>query len=202
MDEHRLINKKFQKLKLGKIILYYLNSDFLEGVVIFLGNMNVNIEETKEAVNSLKSKDYSDNKQQYDETEAQIIKQKDYIQNKLMPDNKQEDERIKEIASKLSSHIKVAFDEFDNMDEVIDYLTPTFQRGKVDKAYGRALLLMEENTLIEQVKVHFDDHKINAKLMDYILTELIELSNEIMPNEYSEILTIERSYFELLYSDN
>ena len=86
--------------------------------------------------------------------------------------------------------------------KLLRYLTPTFQRGKVDKAYGRALLLMEENTLIEQVKVHFDDHKINAKLMDYILTELIELSNEIMPNEYSEILTIERSYFELLYSDN
>ncbi|MDG0820172.1 hypothetical protein M4L90_08375 [Staphylococcus equorum] len=165
-------------------------------------NINVNLDETKEAVNSLKSKDYSDNKQQYNETEAKIIKQKVYIRNNLMPDNKQEDERIKEIASKLSSHIKVAFDEFDNMDEVIDYLTPTFQRGKVDKAYGRALLLMEENTLIEQVKVHFDDHKINAKLMDYILTELIELSNEIMPNEYSEILTIERSYFELLYSDN
>lgn len=35
MDEHRLINKKFQKLKLGKIILYYLNNDFLEGVVIY-----------------------------------------------------------------------------------------------------------------------------------------------------------------------
>ncbi|MFQ3710786.1 hypothetical protein ABLV89_14095 [Staphylococcus equorum] len=50
-----------------------------------------------------------------------------------MPDNKQEDERIKEIASKLSSHIQVAFDEFDNMDEVIDYLTPTFQREKLIK---------------------------------------------------------------------
>ncbi|NLK09898.1 MAG: hypothetical protein GX317_02915, partial [Staphylococcus equorum] len=62
-------------------------------------NMNVNLEETKEAVNNLKSKDYSDNKQQYDETETKIIKQKDYIRNKLMPDNKQEDERIKEIAS-------------------------------------------------------------------------------------------------------
>lgn len=164
--------------------------------------MNVNLEETKEAVNSLKTKNFSDNQRQYDETEAKIIKQKDYIRNKLMPDNKQEDERIKEIASKLSSHIQVAFDEFDNVDKVIDYLMPTFQRGKVDKVYGRALLLMEENTMIEQVKAHFDDSKIKAKLMDYILTELIELSNEIMPNEYSEILTIERSYFELLYNDN
>ncbi|MDG0843090.1 hypothetical protein M4L39_06520 [Staphylococcus equorum] len=164
--------------------------------------MNVSLEETKAAVNNLKSKNFSDNKQLYDETEAKIIKQKDYIRNKLMPDNKQEDERIKEIASKLSSHIRVAFDDFDNMDEVTNYLTPAFQRGKVDKAYGRALLLMEENTMIEQVKVHFDDSKTNAKLMDYILTELIELSTEIMPNEYSEILTIERSYFELLYSDN
>ncbi|WP_226957464.1 hypothetical protein [Staphylococcus equorum] len=164
--------------------------------------MNVNLEETKEAVNSLKTKNFSDNQRQYDETEAKIIKQKDYIRNKLMPDNKQEDERIKEIAGKLSSHIQVAFDEFDNMDKVIDYLMPTFQRGKVDKVYGRALLLMEENTMIEQVKAHFGDSKIKAKLMDYILTELIELSNEIMPNEYSEILTIERSYFELLYNHN
>ncbi|MFQ3853498.1 hypothetical protein ABLV90_08210 [Staphylococcus sp. 2S1] len=47
-------------------------------------NMNVNLQETKEAVNSLKTKNFSDNKRQYDETEAKIIKQKDYIRNKLM----------------------------------------------------------------------------------------------------------------------
>ncbi|MFQ3710785.1 hypothetical protein ABLV89_14090 [Staphylococcus equorum] len=39
-------------------------------------NMNVNLEETKEAVNSLKSKYYSDNKQQYDETEDKNYKTK------------------------------------------------------------------------------------------------------------------------------
>ncbi|MBN6204403.1 hypothetical protein JZH61_11295, partial [Staphylococcus saprophyticus] len=68
-------------------------------------------------------------------------------------------------------------------------------------AYGRALVLLVENTMIEQVKIHFEHSKDNARLMDFILDKLIELSAEIMPDNYTKILRLEKRFFELRYSE-
>mgnify|MGYP006971138716 FL=1 len=37
--------------------------------------------------------------------------------------------------------------------------------------------------------------------MDFILDKLIELSAEIMPDNYTEILRLEKRFFELRYSE-
>ncbi|HLR18586.1 MAG TPA: hypothetical protein VK115_01555 [Staphylococcus sp.] len=165
-------------------------------------NIGVNLEETKAIVDKLKSQNVSNHKQNYEETETKIIEQKDTIRNLLMPESNQEEERLHAIASKLSAHIQTGFEKFDNVDDVIAYLEPIFQRGKVDKSYGRALILLEENALIEQAKEHFKNSKASIKLLDYILTKLIELSKDIMPKEYTEVLQIEKTYFKLLYNYN
>ncbi|XVK96233.1 hypothetical protein AABC03_02535 [Staphylococcus nepalensis] len=47
-----------------------------------------------------------------------------------MPKIEQEDKRLKEIASKLDAHIKTAFESFNTLDEIINYLESAFQRGK------------------------------------------------------------------------
>ena len=55
--------------------------------------------------------------------------------------------------------------------------------------------------MIEQVKIHFNDSAQNAKSINNILEKLIELSIEIMPTEYTEILKIEKSYFEKAFAN-
>ena len=51
------------------------------------------------------------------------------------------------------------------------------------------------------VYLHFENSKDNARLMDFILDKLIELSAEIMPDNYTEILRLEKRFFELRYSE-
>lgn len=154
----------------------------------------------EQSIESLQSKNIDEHKDEFEKVESEIVQQKVEIRNSLMPDNNQEDERIKDIANKLNEHIKTGFSEFEKADEIVNYLEPAFQRGKVDKAYGRALVLLVEKTMIEQVKIHFEHSKDNARLMDFILDKLIELSSEIMPNHYTEILVLEKRFFELQYS--
>lgn len=158
------------------------------------------LRQVEQSIESLQSKNIDEHKDEFEKVESEIVQQKVEIRNSLMPDNNQEDERIKYIANKLNEHIKTGFSEFEKADEIVNYLEPAFQRGKVDKAYGRALVLLVENTMIEQVKIHFEHTKDNARLMDFILDKLIELSSEIMPNHYTEILALEKRFFELQYS--
>ncbi|NWK85224.1 hypothetical protein HYE69_10440 [Staphylococcus sp. GSSP0090] len=158
------------------------------------------LRQVEQSIESLQSKNIDEHKDEFEKVESEIVQQKVEIRNSLMPDNNQEDERIKDIANKLNEHIKTGFSEFEKADEIVNYLEPAFQRGKVDKAYGRALVLLVENTMIEQVKIHFEHSKDNARLMDFILDKLIELSSEIMPNHYTEILALEKRFFELQYS--
>lgn len=160
-----------------------------------------NLKQLKQSIESLQSKNIDEYQESFEKVESEIVQQKVGVRNSLMPDNNQEDERIKDIANKLNEHIKTGFSEFEKVDEILNYLEPAFQRGKVDKAYGRALVLLVENTMIEQVKIHFEHSKDNARLMDFILDKLIELSAEIMPDNYTEILRLEKRFFELRYSE-
>lgn len=163
-----------------------------------MGENNVNLDEIKELLQELKEND--GNQLKYEEVEAEIVEQKNTIRSYLMPDNQQEDERLKQIASKIEAHIQTGFESFNQVDEIINYLEPVFQRGKIDKVYGRAVVLIEENALIEQVKKHFNNPATDYQLLDYVLSRAIELSNEIMPSEYTEILKLEKAFFEEVYN--
>ncbi|MBO1206687.1 MULTISPECIES: hypothetical protein [Staphylococcus] len=162
-----------------------------------MSNITEDFENAKKAVKDLKASKRTD----FQETEQLIINLKKEVRNDLMPKIEQEDKRLKEIASKLDAHIKTAFESFNTLDEIINYLESAFQRGKKDKAYGRALILLEENPMIEKAKTYFSDKEQNGKFIGIILNKLIELSDEIMPEEYTELLKVEKSFFEVKYSN-
>jgi len=103
-----------------------------------MSNITEDFENAKKAVKDLKASKRTD----FQETEQLIINLKKEVRNDLMPKIEQEDKRLKEIASKLDAHIKTAFESFNTLDEIINYLESAFQRGKKDKAYGRALILL------------------------------------------------------------
>lgn len=136
---------------------------------------NVNLDEIKELLQELKEND--GNQLKYEEVEAEIVEQKNTIRSYLMPDNQQEDERLKQIASKIEAHIQTGFEAFNQVDEIINYLEPVFQRGKIDKVYGRAVVLIEENTLIEQVK---NTLIILLQIINYLTMFYHELLNSVM----------------------
>lgn len=160
-----------------------------------------NFTQIEQKIETLKSKSVSDFVELYNQVENDIIEQKNMIREGLMPKNKQEDERIREIADKMHLHIQTGLETYSSVADMLNYLEPAFQRGKVDKTYGRALVLLEENTIIEQIKQKFKDDKYNVRLIIFILDKFIELSIEIMPNSYSDILKLEQTYFKVYYDN-
>ncbi|MGW7975363.1 hypothetical protein BU116_14100 [Staphylococcus xylosus] len=160
-----------------------------------------NFAQIEQKIETLKSKSVSDFVELYNQVENDIVEQKNMIREGLMPKNKQEDERIREIADKMHLHIQTGLETYSSVDDMLNYLEPAFQRGKVDKTYGRALVLLEENTIIEQIKQKFKDDKYNVRLIIFILDKFIELSIEIMPNSYSNILKLEQTYFKVYYDN-
>ncbi|MBF0812788.1 hypothetical protein IR133_03580 [Staphylococcus saprophyticus] len=160
-----------------------------------------NFTQIEQKIETLKSKSVSDFVELYNQVENDIIEQKNMIREGLMPKNKQEDERIREIADKMHLHIQTGLETYSSVDDMLNYLEPAFQRGKVDKTYGRALVLLEENTIIEQIKQKFKDDRYNVRLIIFILDKFIELSIEIMPNSYSDILKLEQTYFKVYYDN-
>ncbi|MEB6332324.1 hypothetical protein MXL20_04860 [Staphylococcus pseudoxylosus] len=162
---------------------------------------NSNFIQIEQKIETLKSKSVSDFVELYNQVENDMVEQKNMIREELMPKNKQEDERIREIADKIHLHIQTGLETYKSIDDMLNYLEPAFQRGKVDKTYGRALVLLEENTIIEQIKHKFKDDKDNVQLIILVLDKFIELSIEIMPNSYSNILELEQTYFKVYYDN-
>ncbi|WP_214269208.1 hypothetical protein [Staphylococcus pseudoxylosus] len=162
---------------------------------------NSNFTQIEQKIETLKSKSVSDFVELYNQVENDMVEQKNMIREELMPKNKQEDERIREIADKIHLHIQTGLETYKSIDDMLNYLEPAFQRGKVDKTYGRALVLLEENTIIEQIKHKFKDDKDNVQLIILVLDKFIELSIEIMPNSYSNILELEQTYFKVYYDN-
>lgn len=162
---------------------------------------NSNFTQIEQKIETLKSKNVSDFVELYNQVENDMVEQKNMIREELMPKNKQEDERIREIADKIHLHIQTGLETYKTIDDMLNYLEPVFQRGKVDKTYGRALVLLEENTIIEQIKNKFKDDKYNVQLIILVLDKFIELSIEIMPNSYSNILELEQTYFKVYYDN-
>src|SRR5699024_4372127 len=156
-----------------------------------MSNITEDFENAKKAVNDLKASKRTD----FQETEQLIINLKKEVRNDLMPKIKQEDKRlkenkiklkeknkkaietlkqkkkdkkIKEITRKIDAHIKIEFELFKKLDEIINYLESAFQSGKKDKAYGRALILLEENPMIEKAKTYFSGKEQNGKFIGII----------------------------------
>lgn len=155
----------------------------------------------EQKIETLMSKSVSDFVELYNQVEHDIVEQKNLIRESLMPKNKQEDERIREIADKIHLHIQTGLETYSSVDDILNYLEPAFQRGKVDKTYGRALVLLEENIMIQQIKQKFKEDKYNVHLINLVLDKFIELSLEIMPNSYSNILKLEQAYFKVYYDN-
>lgn len=168
---------------------------------IIMEDYNSNFTQIEQKIETLKSKSVSEFVELYNQVENDIVEQKNMIREGLMPKNKQEDERIREIADKIHLHIQTGLETYKSIDDMLNYLEPAFQRGKVDKTYGRALVLLEENTIIEQIKHKFKDDKYNVQLIILVLDKFIELSIEIMPNSYSKILELEQTYFKVYYDN-
>lgn len=168
---------------------------------IIMEEYNSNFIQIEQKIETLKSKSVSDFVELYNQVENDMVEQKNMIREELMPKNKQEDERIREIADKIHLHIQTGLETYKSIDDMLNYLEPAFQRGKVDKTYGRALVLLEENTIIEQIKHKFKDDKDNVQLIILVLDKFIELSIEIMPNSYSNILELEQTYFKVYYDN-
>lgn len=168
---------------------------------IIMEEYNSNFTQIEQKIETLKSKSVSDFVELYNQVENDMVEQKNMIREELMPKNKQEDERIREIADKIHLHIQTGLETYKSIDDMLNYLEPAFQRGKVDKTYGRALVLLEENTIIEQIKHKFKDDKDNVQLIILVLDKFIELSIEIMPNSYSNILELEQTYFKVYYDN-
>ena len=110
-----------------------------------MSNFKVKLDRARQAVNEIQDCNSKD----FQEAEQLIVELKQAIRNDLMPQTEQEDKRLKDIASKLNTHIKTGFENFHTPQDISHYLESAFQRGKKDKTYGRALILIEENEMIE-----------------------------------------------------
>ena len=85
-----------------------------------------NLKQLIQSIESLQSKNIDEYQESFEKVESEIVQQKVEVRNSLMPDNNQEDERIKDIANKLNEHIKTGFSEFEKVDEILNYLEPAF----------------------------------------------------------------------------
>ena len=122
--------------------------------------------------------------------ERRIVDQKTKIRESLSPSKSREAERLNEIAGKVNSNISSAFDRFDSVKQLKDYLEPIFQWGKIDTTYGRALVL------IEYVKDYFNKPEDDYELCHYIVSKAIELSDKIMTDQYTALLKLELRFFD------
>ncbi|MEB6322234.1 hypothetical protein MXM17_01770 [Staphylococcus xylosus] len=82
----------------------------------------------EQKIETLKSKSVSDFVELYNQVENDIVEQKNLIRESLMPKNKQEDERIREIADKIHLHIQTGLETYSSVDDILNYLEPAFSK--------------------------------------------------------------------------
>lgn len=158
--------------------------------------MNNTISAIKHDIEQLETKQANISDGTLESIEQRIVEQKSKIREALTPSKSREAERLNEIAGKVNSNISSAFDRFDSVEQLKNYLEPIFQRGKIDTTYGRALVLIEEAKLIDYVKDYFNNFKDDYVLCHYIVSKAIELSDEIMSEQYTELLKLELRFFD------
>lgn len=134
------------------------------------------------------------------EIEQKIVNLKSDIREELRPDSSDEAERLQSFVEKVRTNLNVAFEQYDSVEAMKRFLEPLFQRGKKDKTYGRALILEEEKNLIQHLHNKVKNEEYQFEILNYIMEKAIELSGEVMPENYTKLLRLEHHYFKLLFS--
>lgn len=134
--------------------------------------------------------------------EEEIKKQKMLVKDRVKPGNKPEKERLAEISEKVSDQVFGIFEHTDSFDEAKNFLESYYQRGKVDIVYGRAFILVCEDSLLSRAKNEYGNNEENEKLIDFISEKNIELSKEIMSEDYTQLLVVEREFILILIKNN
>src|SRR5699024_2647604 len=101
-----------------------------------MSNFNVKLDRARQAVNEIQDSNSKD----FQEAEQLIVELKQAIRNDLMPQTEQEDKRLKDIASKLNTHIKTGFEKFHTPQDISHYLESEIGRESCrERVYNRAV---------------------------------------------------------------
>lgn len=134
--------------------------------------------------------------------EEEIKKQKELVKDRVKPDNIPEKERLSNISEKVTDQVFGIFEHTDSFDEAKKFLESYYQRGKVDMTYGRAFILVCEDSLLSKAKDEYGNNEENEKLIDFISEKNIELSKEVMSDDYVHLLEVEREFLFILMKNN
>lgn len=134
--------------------------------------------------------------------EEEIKKQKELVKDRVKPDNIPEKERLSNISEKVTDQVFGIFEHTNSFDEAKNFLESYYQRGKVDMTYGRAFILVCEDSLLSQAKDEYGNNEENEKLIDFISEKNIELSKEVMSDDYVHLLEVEREFLLILLKSN
>ncbi|MCI2954654.1 hypothetical protein FH178_05445 [Staphylococcus caprae] len=124
---------------------------------------------------------------------------KDYLKDEFRPDNQPEKERLSNINDKVKNDLDAAFNYKDGA-KVMSLLEPAYQRGKRDLPYGRALIIYSDDDIVDNAKNFFDSSDENEKLAHFILDKNIELSEEIMSDDFVELLKLDKEYLDAYFN--
>lgn len=87
-----------------------------------MSNFKVKLDRARQAVNEIQDSNSKD----FQEAEQLIVELKQAIRNDLMPQTEQEDKRLRDIASKLSTHITTGFENFHTPQDIRHYFYTQF----------------------------------------------------------------------------
>lgn len=134
--------------------------------------------------------------------EDEIKKQKMLVKDRVKPDSQPEKDRLANLSDKLTEQVFGIFEHTDDLEEAKRFLESHYQRGKVDIAYGRSFILVCEDSLLAQAKSEYSSNKDNEELVNFISEKNIELSKEIMSDDYVHLLEVEREFLKILMKNN
>ncbi|WP_154838190.1 hypothetical protein [Staphylococcus sp. Marseille-Q1834] len=154
------------------------------------------LDELKELVEKFKNN--SDDQQLKERINDEFSKWKMYVKDQYKPEDTTDKERLSNIADKVHSDINAGF-EYNDGEKVYDFLKASYQRGKEDLVYGRTLILFSEEKIIHRAMTFFDSTEENHELVLFINSKNIEISKEIMSDDYVHGLEIERDYLDTLF---
>lgn len=151
----------------------------------------IKFDELKEQVAQFKNNNRNTDLQQ--QISSELAKWKEYLRDQYRPEDSAEKSRLSNIADKVQGDIDSAF-EYNDGEKVYAFLEASYQRSKEDLVYGRTLILYSEKETINKSLTFFNSEEENHKLADFIISKNIEISKEIMSDDYVTLLEIERDY--------
>lgn len=162
----------------------------------------ISFDEIKQDIDKLKQnkdKNPEDNNTLDQKIQKELNDWKDFLKDEFRPDNQPEKERLSNINDKVKSDLDAAFN-YKNGAKITSLLEPAYQRGKLDLPYGRALIIYSESDIVDNAKTFFDTSEENEKLAHFIIDKNIELSKEIMSNQFVELLKLDKAYLDAYFN--